>query len=161
MKAKEINLQEKHELEQYWFAPSTLADLSALIGDSKFPCFLCAPMAATMFASKESIRVLDIDERFAYLPGFLKWNVYRPQTLGEQYGVLIVDPPFTKVNLGQLYSAVNVLCEKDTSRKIVIAYPVRREAAILATFAPFNLKPTGIFPKYVTVNTPIQFYANF
>ena len=114
---------------------------------------------------KRKLRLLDTDTRFADLPFFREWNLYRPTPLDESFDLILCDPPFFNVSLSQLFTAIRLLAKFDYSHKIAIAYLGRRESALLGTFARFNLAPTGFFPIYQTVQScaknDIQFYANF
>lgn len=111
------------------------------------------------------MRVLDVDRRFGELPGFVEWDLYRPRHLDEAFDLVLCDPPFFNVSLSQLFTAIRLLCHFDLARKIMIAYPVRRQSAILGTFAPFGLRTTGYRPGYLTVQqclkNEIEFFANF
>lgn len=111
------------------------------------------------------VRVLDVDRRFADLDGFVEWDLYRPRHLDEEFDLVLCDPPFFNVSLSQLFTAVRLLCHFDTTRKVMISYPVRRQSAILGAFAPFVLRPTGWRPTYLSVQkcekNDIEFYANF
>jgi len=159
-------MEEDHQREQYFFDAATVDALTDLLAGFARPCTLCAPMVGQELARrKHVVRVLDVDERFRHVPGFLKWDLYRPTHLAEDFDVLLCDPPFFNVSLSQLFTALRMLCHFDLSRKVVVGYLVRREEAILGTFAPFGLRPTGCFPAYQTVQAcgrnDIQFYANF
>ena len=159
-------MEERHEREQYFFDRPTLDALADLMSRYERPCCLCAPMLGReMHRRGRPVRVLDVDLRFADLTGFVEWDLYRPRHLDEEFDLLLCDPPFFNVSLSQLFSAIRLLCHFDLSRKVVISYPVRRQNAILGTFAPFNLRPTGYHPGYQTVQkcekNDIEFYANF
>jgi hypothetical protein len=159
-------MEERHEREQYFFDRPTLDALADLLGRFERPCCLCAPMlGGEMHRRGRVVRVLDVDRRFADLAGFVEWDLYRPRHLDEDFDLLLCDPPFFNVSLSQLFTAARLLCHFDLSRKVMISYPVRRQNAILGTFAPFNLKPTGYHPGYRTVQkcekNDIEFYANF
>ena len=53
----------------------------------------------------------------------------------------------------------------DFGQRMAMSYLKRREAAVMGTFAPFGLKPTGYCPVYQTVKrcerNDIEVYANF
>ena len=161
-------MHENHQNEQYFFDAATLAALADLLTPYGYPCLLNTPMLARHLHAQNSqrrFRLLDIDDRFADLPGFLHWNLYRPQALDETFSVILCDPPFFNVSLSQLFTAVRLLAKFDYAHPIMISYLHRRESALLGTFARFNLAPTGLFPTYQTVQScaknDIQFYANF
>ena len=159
-------MEENHQREQYFFDAPTVAALADLLAGFARPCALCAPLVwQALVRRKHPVRILDVDERFSSVPGFLRWDLYRPTHLNEDFDVLLCDPPFFNVSLSQLFTALRMLCHFDLSRKVMVGYLVRREEALLGTFAPFALKPTGCFPAYQTVQAcgrnDIQFYANF
>jgi hypothetical protein len=159
-------VEENHQREQYFFDEPTLAALADYVSAFSNPCLLCAPMVGRELHRRgRTVRVLDVDRRFAGLPGFVEWDLYRPRHLDEDFDLVLCDPPFFNVSLSQLFTAIRLLARFDYAQRIAIAYLVRRESAILGTFARFNLAPTGFFPSYQTVQScaknDIQFYANF
>lgn len=158
--------EEHHHREQYFFDQRTLAELADFVGSFDRPCCLCAPMLGReLHRQGRIVRVLDVDRRFADLDGFVEWDLYRPRHLDEEFDLVLCDPPFFNVSLSQLFTAVRLLCHFDTTRKVMISYPVRRQSAILGAFAPFVLRPTGWRPTYLSVQkcekNDIEFYANF
>ena len=161
-----MRLDEDHQREQYFYDDVTLERLADLAEGYDNPCCLCAPMVGRALHRRgRSVRVLDTDERFAELPGFVRWDIHRPRALNEDYDLLICDPPFFTVSLSRLFSAIRLLSRFDLSRRILVDYLKRREDAILGTFAPFGLRPTGWTAGYRTVQAVernrIEFYANF
>lgn len=161
-----IKLEEHHHREQYFFDEQTLDELAGFVGSFSSPCCLCAPMLGRELHRRgRVVTVLDVDRRFADLPGFIEWNLYRPRHLDREFDLILCDPPFFNVSLSQLFTAIRLLCRFDLTRRVMISYPLRRQNAILGTFAPFNLRPTGYRPGYLTVQkcekNEIEFYANF
>lgn len=159
-------MHENHQREQYFFDASSIEALVRVLEPYERVCCLCAPMLGRALHERgRTPRVLDIDERFADLAGFRRYDLYRPEALEEDYDVLLCDPPFFTVSLSQLFRAIRMLCRFDLSRRVLVSYLVRREAAIMGTFAPFGLRPTSFEPGYATVDTSdrsrIRFYANF
>ena len=162
-------MHELHENEQYFFTHETLAELEVLLSSFDNPCILCAPtLAQHMQGSRSSktICALDIDARFEKLiPGFRLWNLYKPEHIDERFDVIFCDPPFFNVSLSQLFTAIRMLANFDYEQPLATCYLTRREQALLGTFAKFNLKASGIFPGYKTVQNVerngIQLYSNF
>lgn len=159
-------MEENHQREQYFFDEGTVHALADMLMPFDRPCTLCAPLVGRELARrKRPVHVLDIDERFASVPGFQRWDLFRPTHLPEPFDVILCDPPFFNVSLSQLFTALRLLCHFDLSRRIVIGYLVRREDALLAAFVPFGLRPTACYPAYRTVKAcgrnDIQLYANF
>ena len=158
--------EELHAREQYFFDADTLEALADFVGRFERPCLLCAPMLGRALHERgRDVRVLDVDRRFADLPGFVEWDLYRPRHLDEAFDLVLCDPPFFNVSLSQLFTAVRLLCRFDLSHRVMISFPLRRSRALLGTFAPFGLAPTGYSPGYLTVQrcakNDIEFYANF
>jgi hypothetical protein len=158
--------EEHHHREQYFFDERTLGELAEFVASFETPCCLCAPMLGRELQRRgRAVTVLDVDRRFADLRGFVEWDLYRPRHLERELDLILCDPPFFNVSLSQLFTAVRLLCHFDLTRKVMISYPVRRQNAILGTFAPFNLAPTAYHPTYLTVQkcekNEIEFYANF
>ena len=160
-------MYELHEHEQYFFDPPTLHALAEFVRQSSFvtPCCLCCPLLGQMLAEQKlPVRVLDVDERFATTPGFLRYDIYRPAWTGESYDLIICDPPFFKVSLSQLFQAVRLLSRHDYSQPLLLCYLSRRSANVLGTFARFDLKATGLRPGYRTVQqterNDIEFFSN-
>ena len=158
-------MNERHEHEQYFFTPETAAHLAACAARFERPCCLCAPTVGVLLGERKAgARVLEIDERFAATPGFLRYDVYRPRPLDEAFGLILCDPPFMKVSLAQLFAAVRTLARGEVSQPLLICYPRERALALTSTFAPFGLVPTGYCPRYVSVQAhapgEIEFFGN-
>lgn len=159
-------VDENHQREQYFFDPPTIERLADFVAGFERPCCLCAPMLGRELHRRgRTIRILDLDTRFADIPGFMEWDLYRPKHLNEEFDLVLCDPPFFNVSLSQLFTAIRLLCNFDLERKIMISYPVRRRQAIESVFAPFGIRATGWHPGYLTVQkserNEIEFYANF
>jgi hypothetical protein len=158
-------MYERHENEQYFWDEATIQTLADYAQQFPQPCRLCAPLLGVELAKRGvRTRILDVDERFAQTPGFQLYDVFRPQWLGEEFGLIVCDPPFWKVSLSQLFAAIRLLARHDYAQPILICYPSRRAANLMGTFARFNLQPTGYFPQYVTVQkverNEIEFFSN-
>ena len=158
-------MRENHQKEQYFFDPPTVTHLADFVATYADPCCLCTPLVGqAVEESGGSCTTLDIDGRFAHLEGFREYNLYRPAWLGAEFGLILCDPPFFKVSLSQLFTAVRQLSCFDYSQPLLIAYLKRRELNLLSTFHLFNLEPTGYQPGYVTVQRTernvIELYGN-
>jgi hypothetical protein len=158
-------MYELHENEQYFFDKPTLAYLADFVSGFPYPCCLCAPLLGRELESRGvPVRTLDIDERFAGLNGFRKYDIYRPEWLGEEFGLILCDPPLFNVSLSQLFTAIRLLSLYNYDQPLLVSYLVRRSSNIIGTFARFNLQPTGYRPGYQTVQkaerNDIEFFAN-
>jgi hypothetical protein len=147
--------QENKEMEQYFFTENVLINLvEALTYEDDILC-LCTPAVADAFYRlKERVVVcLDIDERFNYLPGFVKYDVLNPVELDYfKPKVIIIDPPFFKMNLLDLFKTVEVITKGDKSTKIIFAFVQRDEKSLLYSFKSYNLQPTKFKLEYQSVD---------
>ena len=159
-------LEEQYELEQFFFAEDTRLQLAQMLEAFERPCLLCAPMLGLEVHRKgRTVRVLDIDERFRLMRGFVRWDLRRPHVLDERYDLIVCDPPFFGVSLGQLSAAIRTLSGYDCGQKVLLAYLSRRRKAVERAFRRFNLRATGRPARYDSVEASgrnqIEFYANF
>lgn len=143
---------ELHENEQYFFAPPTVEHLADFAAQFARPCCLCTPLIGAAL-EKRGIEcvTLDCDERFSHLKGFQLYDLFRPQWLGEEFGLIVCDPPFFKASLSQLFTAIRVLSRYDFSQPILLCYLSRRATNVTGAFTPFKLEATGYHPAYQTV----------
>ncbi|MEL6674372.1 MAG: hypothetical protein AAFR61_19345 [Bacteroidota bacterium] len=145
-------MHENHQLEQYFFDEETLAFLARQAAQFKKPCFLCAPLLGQYYQEHYgACYILDIDDRFAHLPGFIQYDIYRPEALQLDFDLLFCDPPFFNVSLSQLFKAMRLLCQFDFQKEVVLCYLKRRERAITGAFHLFSLEATDYFPTYQTL----------
>lgn len=158
-------MYEIHANEQYFFDEPTLDRLSRFLARWSAPCCICAPLLGKFAAERGvPVTILDVDERFADVPGFNRYDLYKPIWLEEKFDVIVCDPPFFNVSLSQLFSALRLLSHHDLSQPLMVSYLARRANAITGTFAPFKLRPTGYRPGYQTVKkstkNEIEFFSN-
>jgi hypothetical protein len=158
-------MEERHDREQYFFSPATTAYLADFVSRFENPCCLCAPSVGVELARRGvRVRIIDIDERFAQAPGFRRYDLYRPEWLGEPFGIIICDPPFFNVSLSQLFAALRLLGRNRYEQPLLISYLRRRAASIEGTFTRFGLRATGYCPRYQTVQAlsrnEIEFFGN-
>ena len=157
---------EDHANEQYFFDDATRAWLVEWLQPFDSICVLCAPTlgAALIDAGKTPV-VLDIDDRFAHLPGFTKWDINRPTHLSQSFDVIFCDPPFFNVSLRTLRSAIEMLAHFDTTQKLGMCYLTRRRATVLKSFKAFGLRETGKRMGYKSVvprvKNEIELLRNF
>ena len=89
-------MYEKHDTEQYFFDGPTLDHLANFVSSFDNPCCLCAPLLGKMVVERGyHVRILDVDDRFARVPGFILYDIYRPKWLGETFDLIVCDPPST------------------------------------------------------------------
>jgi len=137
-----ITMLERHEIEQYFWDDRTLLHLSEQVQGFENPCCLCAPLLGRELAQHgQKCCVLDIDERFADVPGWARFDLYRPQWRPDEFGLIVCDPPFWKVSLSQLFGAISILAHHNPAQPLLISYPKRRSFNICGTFSRFGLQP--------------------
>ncbi len=89
-----------------FFDRKKLDHLASFLACWPSPCCLCAPLLGKHLTRKGvAATVLDIDERFAAVPGFRRYDIYRPEWLGMELGIILCDPPFFNVSRSQLFQA--------------------------------------------------------
>ena len=159
----EVAMQENHQREQYFFTRGTNTVLTSMLEGYKRPVVLCAPMLGKhMVEMGRSVTILDIDDRFADVPGFQHWDLHRPVALEFEPDIIFCDPPFYTVKLDRLYRAITTLTQGNTQIPLMMSWIARRQEALLGTFARYGLAETGYYPKYVSVaeTVHIQVYTN-
>lgn len=148
------NILENKQMEQYFFTENVLRNLvDALEFEDDILC-LCTPAVADSFYKLKDrvITCLDIDDRFNYLPGYIKYDLLNPKPIDFKPKVIIVDPPFFGINLVDLYNCVELLTQCDKTTKIIFAFVQREERALFAIFKSYNLKSTKFKLEYQTVD---------
>lgn len=157
---------EDHTNEQYFFDVATRAWLVDCLQPFDSICTLSTPTlgAALIDAGKTPV-ILDIDERFGHLPGFIKWDITGPAHMKQRFDLIICDPPFFNVSLRTLRSAIEILSHYDTTQKLAICYLTRRKTAVLKSFKKFGLCETGVRMVYKSVvpgaKNKIELLGNF
>lgn len=156
---------EHHHREQYFFDTPTLTRLADLLEPFERPCLLCCPMLGRELVRRgRVVTVLELDERFADLPGFRRWDLARPEWLGETFDVICCDPPFFGLSLTALRRAIDRLARHDPAQPLMITYLARREDALLRAFARYQLAPLDCPIAYATVvdspRNAVRLYGN-
>jgi len=159
-------IDEKHELEQYFFDQDTIDELVELVDCFENPCCVCTPMVAqAMLERGREVAIFDIDERFSSMPGFRRWDLEQPVYLNEEFDFVICDPPFFNLSLRQLFHAMRTLTHFRYDTPLAITYLMRRSAAFVRAMGHFEMVDTGYRPGYATVEASekneIGFFSNF
>ena len=162
---------ELREYEQYFFTENVLKQLTdSLQYENNILC-LCTPAVADAFwrLHQREVLCLDIDERFNYLPKFKQCDItdidHLP--LEENYvpDVIIVDPPFFKMKLLDLFNCINKITKGNTKTKIIFAFVIREEKNMLYIFKDYGLKLTKFQLEYQKVDKSkwnnYGIYSNF
>jgi hypothetical protein len=158
-------MYELHENEQYFFTSQTLDTLARFLESYARVAVLCAPMLGRVLAETgRDVRILDIDDRFAKVRGYRYWDIQRPERLAEAYDIIVCAPPFFNVSLSRLFRAIRMLAHERFDQPLLLSYLRRRSNALLGTFSPFTLEPTGFCPGYVSVQraerNDVEFFGN-
>lgn len=154
-------MDELHENEQYFFSDETLKFFGDLVDRYTSPCLLCAPtLGVEMHKRKKKARVLDVDTRFSFLPGFKRWDIWRPEKLEETFDFILVDPPFSIVGLDQLFKAIRILAKGDFSMPLLITNHQARVLDVESVFGPFGVMRTEYKPTYRTATTRCVAFSN-
>ena len=87
--------------------------------------------------------MLDRDERFAFLPSFIRFELERPPTrpLEFEYDAIICDPPFANFELTQLHSALVQLAGGSAQKlaaPLYIAFNSKREEELKEAFGTYQ-----------------------
>ncbi|MFX0094124.1 MAG: hypothetical protein ACFFBD_20470, partial [Candidatus Hodarchaeota archaeon] len=117
------------------------------------PCCLATPTLGDAYwrQKDKAVDVLDIDTRFAYLPKYRYYDIRFPYYYNTEINLLVVDPPYFRVTIDELYGCIIELTQGNFKTKLVIGYLKRFEREFLQKFAPFNLKPTKFPLEYQTL----------
>lgn len=148
--------KECHDLEQYFWTQDTVSRLTHALEFSMDCCCLVTPSLAQAWHNEGRDEVLlDIDDRFAYLPRYIKWDLQSPEPVdaggGRRFQIIVFDPPFFYIPIQQLFGAVMEVCASDASTKIMIGFLRREEPLLLTTFKVFQLRRTSFKLEYATV----------
>lgn len=147
---------ERRDLEQYFWNKDTVQRLMAAL---EFACGLCCfatpSLAHAFHIVGQDVALLDVDRRFAYLPGWRYWDILYPSPVdagdGQPFQYVVFDPPFFYIPMHQLFKAVMEVVKNNTSAKIMIGFLMREEPLLLKTFGCFKLKRTGFLLGYAAV----------
>ncbi|MBE9571315.1 MAG: hypothetical protein IMF11_11850 [Proteobacteria bacterium] len=109
--------------------------------------------------------MLDIDERFIFLPGYKYFDMREPEVLDEEFDVIIADPIY-KWGEDVLHRTINTLSKQNYSQKLLIVYYTNKKTSFLEIFKDYDLKPSSYYPKYSNVQDEaaekiVVCYSNF
>ena len=138
--------RERHDLEQYFWTEQTVNQIMKAVEceyEGTVCCLTTPSLAHAFYISGRSEVLLDIDLRFQYLPKFRYFDIQSPSASdAEDNRIIVFDPPFFYIPMEALFAAVRTICNHDFKRKLLVGFLAREEAALLTTFAPFNLTRT-------------------
>lgn len=150
-------MEEDHRIEQYFW---TSRVVNKLLRATKYQfrecCCFTTPSLAQAYHQDDTTSVqqlLDIDTRFSYMPRFERFDICDPHTPegAGSFEILVIDPPFCGITVEQLFQATEHITGGNHNTKIIIAYLVRFEHALLETFQPYGISETSTPLEYAGV----------
>ena len=145
---------ERHDLEQYFWSEKTVQGLQQALSYQTDVCCLTTPsLAHAWHVDGRDEVLLDIDERFRYLPRFRRFDLREPEAPrpDEDFGMIVIDPPFFYIPMQQIRNAVLTVSRGRTDIPLLIGFLVREEAHLLEVFSHFGLQKTKFPLEYATV----------
>ena len=158
---------ELREVEQYFFTENMIKILcDSLDFEEDIVCLGTPAVAHGFWKFKNKIVLcLDIDYRFNYLPGYKLFDIMNPSNIEIKPKLLIIDPPFFKMNLNDLFDCIEKLTGGDKTTKILFAFVQREERSLLNIFKSYNLKLTKFSMEYRFVDVSkwcnYRLYSNY
>ena len=144
---------ENKELEQYFFTEKVLEQITSIFQYEENILCLCTPSVADAFwrLKQKEVLCVDIDNRFNYLPKFINCDITKQELiLPENFvpNIIIVDPPFFKMKLIDLYNCIEKITKKNKKTKLVFAFIIREDKNLLNIFKEYNLRLTKFQLEY-------------
>ena len=138
---------ENKELEQFFFSENVLKQIINTFQYEDNILCLCTPSVADAFWKLKNKEVLciDIDNRFNYLPKFINCDITKEEIkLPDNFvpELIIVDPPFFKMKLIDLYNCIEKITNKNKKTKLIFAFVIREDKSLLSIFKDYNLQLT-------------------
>lgn len=151
-------------LGQFFFTKETADLLVKELDGFRNPCCLCTPRLGQAWMEQgREVRVLDIDKRFKFLPGYRYFDLLKPTSFEEQFDLIIMDPYFFSPD--KLVVAIDCLSKSQYQQKLLLVYKTTEEQKLLDAFAKYDLKRTEHHPSHTMVTEEgrkeFAFYANF
>lgn len=126
---KNIDIEEKRDLEQYFFDKKTARKLFDIfvrkeLFENKKCCFLCCPILAEIakkYELEENTALFDIDERFDRFKNYKKFDLVseKMEKELEKFDIIICDPPFFGVEINQLGKIIASLLKNDGKAYVI------------------------------------------
>lgn len=144
---------ERHDLVQYFWSQRTVAGLqTALVYEADVCCLTTPSLAHAWYLEGRDEVLLDIDERFEYLPRFRRFDIMDPQPDPcEKFSIIVVDPPFFYIPMEKIREAVLVVSRGRTDVPLLIGFLKREEASLMQAFKDFGIRETKFPLEYATV----------
>lgn len=128
---------ERHDLEQYFWTDKTVDGIRHALQYYDDICCLTTPTLVHAYHGARNDQVLlDIDERFDYLPRFRRFDVLDPQPEpDENFSIIVIDPPFFYIPMAQIKQAVLTVTRGRTDVPLLIGFLKRGEMELLEALA--------------------------
>lgn len=147
-------IKERRELEQFFWTSDTVKKfLNSFKYVTECCCFTTPSLAEGFNNIGRDEKLLDIDERFSYLPRFEKFDIKNPHVpdgVGD-FNVIVIDPPFFNTTIQELYEATNLITDNNFKTNIVIGFLVRYEYPLLETFKNYGISETSTPLEYAHI----------
>ncbi|MBB4212579.1 putative N6-adenine methyltransferase [Rhodothalassium salexigens DSM 2132] len=128
---------------QFFYDARTARRLADALDGYRAPCCLCTPrLAAEWHRRGRTVAALDIDTRFAFLPGFRRFDLNAPTAIDAVFDAMIFDPVFQAA--ATLRRPVELALKASRAHgpvDLFVTFPRERESDLLASFAEFELRP--------------------
>lgn len=148
-------LKPNFRLGQFFFTADTARRLAQALDGHANPCCLCTPRLAHEWQQRgRSVRLLDCDPHFQSIGRFQRFDLRQPQPLGEEFDVVVADPPFLFAPL--LARAVRALISPSSESKLYMTFPVEREPELLSAFADYELQPLDFPMRWCNIRPAFQ-----
>jgi len=126
-------------LDQFYFNKKTARFMVSMFNHYNNICCLCTPrLAHEWFEGGRTVTLLDIDERFTYLPGYRYYDLRNPIKLPMIFDLIIVDPPFF-LTAHEIHKAIDAIASQSLETTLYLIFPIERENELFAAFSEWNL----------------------
>jgi len=140
VRREDFFLKPDFSMNQFFFNKSTAGFLVATFDRYNDICCLCTPrLAHEWFERGRTVALLDIDERFSYLPGYTYFELRNPIKLTKEFDLIIADPPFS-MTAYEIRRAIDVITSQRFEITLCIIFPIDRENELLTAFSEWNLR---------------------
>lgn len=147
-------IEERHAFEQFFWTRDTvkrLMDSCNYTFVERTCCFTTPSLAHEWHMNGRDEVLLDIDDRFSYLPKFKYYDATDPYTIDGTFRLIILDPPFFSVPIEKFKESVDLITGKDYSTRIIISFLKRSEKRLRMAFADYNIRPTKFKLQYSSI----------
>lgn len=158
---------ENRTSEQYFWTSNMVQKLLKALNLDINICCLATPSLALMLNESGNTNqfLLDCDERFSFLPNYVKFDFLKPKGLEQSFDVIVCDPPFFQIPLEKIENSIEILAKKNFQTKVLVTFLKREEMNLMRVFEKFELRPTKFSVEYARVDAGkwknYGLYSNF